>query len=126
MFREKNIVLGIIAAGVLAFISRGLVNLSGISYISPSVLALILGIILNNFRKKGDILENGLQFSAKKILKLGIIFLGASMNISIILSVGKIAFLIMIFTFTISYGLGYLLRRKINLTGKFQLYYQQE
>ena len=54
------------AAGVLAFISRGLVNLSGISYISPSVLALILGIILNNFRKKGDILENGFQFSAKK------------------------------------------------------------
>lgn len=30
MFREKNILPGIIAAGVLAFISKGLVNLSGI------------------------------------------------------------------------------------------------
>lgn len=115
---KRNIIPGIIAGAALAFIATTLVKLSGISFISSSVLALVLGILLNNFRKKGDILEPGLKFSAKKILKLAIILLGASMNLGIILNVGKLTYLIMIFTLTASYGLGYIIRKKLGINWK--------
>jgi len=66
--------------------------------LGASIIALFMGTIINSFFHPKWI-QPALKFSSKKILKGAIILLGASLSVSTILSVGKLTFFVMIFTF---------------------------
>ena len=54
----------------------------------------------------------------KKILKLAIILLGASLSVNGIMNVGKMTFFVMIFTFAMCFGGGYFIRKIFGLNWK--------
>ena len=56
--------------------------------------------------------------STEKILKLAIILLGASLSVNVIMSVGKMTFFVMIFTFAMCFGGGYFVRKLFGLNWK--------
>ena len=85
--------------------------------LGASIIALFMGTIINSFFHPKWI-QPALKFTSKKILKGAIILLGASLSVSTILSVGKMTFFVMIFTFAMCFGAGYFVRKLFGLNWK--------
>lgn len=108
---------GLVLSLGLAAIARFLEGLLTIHIIGASVIALFLGMIINTFfRPKW--LKPGLKFTSKKVLKLAIILLGASLSVRVILEVGKLSLVVMCFTLLTCFGGGYLIGRALKLNWK--------
>ena len=85
--------------------------------LGASIIALFLGTIINSFFHP-DWIKPALKFTSKRILKLAIILLGASLSVNVILSVGKLTFFVMLFTFAMCFGGGYFIRKLFKLNWK--------
>ncbi len=85
--------------------------------LGASIIALFAGTIINSFFHPKWI-KPALKFTSKKILKAAIVLLGASLSVSTILSVGKMTFFVMIFTFAMCFGGGYFVRKLFGLNWK--------
>lgn len=73
-----------------------------------NVLALGIGLVLNFILTHSKShLQPGLLFSSKTLLRLAIIFLGASLSMGEIVEVGRYSILVMLFTLTAAFGFGY-------------------
>ena len=112
-----KIIPGFGAACLLAFVARYIESILPIHIIGASVIALLLGMIINSFCKP-TWLAPGLKFTSKKILKLAIILLGASLSVNVILSVGKMSLMVMVFTLLTCFGGGYLVGKALGLNWK--------
>ena len=112
-----KIIPGFGAACLLAYVARYIESLLPIHIIGASVIALLLGMLINSFCKP-TWLAPGLKFTSKKILKLAIILLGASLSINVILSVGKMSLMVMVFTLLTCFGGGYLVGKALGLNWK--------
>ena len=85
--------------------------------LGASIIALFTGTIINHFFHP-DWLKPALKFASKKILKAAIVLLGASLSVSTIMSVGKMTFFVMLFTFAMCFGGGYFIRKLFGLNWK--------
>ena len=85
--------------------------------LGASIIALFMGTIINSFFHP-KWMKPALKFTSKKILKAAIILLGASLSVSTIMSVGKMTFFVMIFTFAMCFGGGYFVRKLFGLNWK--------
>lgn len=112
-----KIIPGFGTACILAFIARYIESILPIHIIGASVIALLLGMLINNFYKPAC-LSAGLKFTSKKVLKLAIILLGASLSVNVILSVGKMSLMVMVFTLLTCFGGGYFVGKALGLNWK--------
>ena len=106
------------AALIIAAISKLIESILPIHLIGASVIALFIGMIINHFWKPNDTFSAGLKFTSKKILKFAIILLGASLNIKIVLEVGKMSLCVMAFTLFTCFGVGYFVGRALKINWK--------
>lgn len=109
---------GLALALAIALLAKIIEGLLPIHLIGASVIALFIGMIINHFRKPGAMLTSGLKFTSKKVLKLAIILLGASLNISIILEVGKMSLCVMVFTLFTCFGIGHFVGKALKINWK--------
>lgn len=109
--------LGIIICFGIAGISVVLEHVIPGGLLGASIIALFTGTIINSFFHPTWI-KPALKFTSKRILKVAIILLGASLSINTILSVGKMTFFVMIFTFAMCFGGGYFVRKLFGLNWK--------
>ena len=93
-------------------------SLLPIHLIGSAVIAMFIGMILNCFLRKTKIFATGLKFTSKKLLKLAIILLGLSLNITTILNVGRMSLTVMIFTLLTCFGGGYFIGKALGLNWK--------
>ena len=110
-------ILGIAMCFAVAFFSVLVENFVPGDLLGASIIALFMGTIINSFFHP-DWIKPALKFTSKKILKLAIIFLGASLSVNVIMSVGKMTFLVMIFPFAMCFGGGYFVRKLFGLNWK--------
>ena len=106
--------LGILICFSVAAASVLLEQLIPGELLGASIIALFMGTIINSFFHPKWI-KPALKFASKRILKIAIILLGASLSVSTILSVGKMTFFVMIFTFAMCFGGGYFIRKLFGL-----------
>ena len=85
--------------------------------LGASIIALFMGTIINSFFHP-TWMKPALKFTSKKVLKGAIILLGASLSVNTILSVGKMTFFVMFFTFAMCFGGGYFVRKLFGLNWK--------
>ena len=109
---------GIALSLAIAALACFLESLLPIHLIGSAVIAMFVGMIFNYFLQNTKIFASGLKFTSKKILKLAIILLGLSLNITTILNVGKMSLLVMIFTLLTCFGGGYFIGRALGLNWK--------
>lgn len=109
---------GFLLAAAIAAAAKLMESLLPIHLIGASVIALFIGMGINRIRKPGQLLTGGLKFTSKKILKFAIILLGASLNITTILEVGKLSLTVMVFTLLTCFGGGYFVGRALGLNWK--------
>ena len=81
-----------------------------------SVIAMFIGMLINGYRKPGKATAPDVRFTAKKILKFAIILLGASLNVTTILNVGRMSLTVMFFTLLTCFGGGYFIGRAMGLS----------
>jgi len=110
-------VLGVVICLAVAGLSVLIEKLIPGELLGASIIALFMGTIINSFFHPTWI-KPALKFTSKKVLKAAIVLLGASLSISTIMSVGKMTFFVMIFTFAMCFGGGYLIRRFFGLNWK--------
>ena len=110
-------ILGIVICFAVAGLSVLLEELIPGGLLGASIIALFMGTIINSFFHP-DWMKPALKFASKKILKAAIVLLGASLSINTILSVGKMTFFVMIFTFAMCFGGGYFVRKLFGLNWK--------
>ena len=113
-----SFVPGFALALVIAAVSKWLERLLPVHLIGASVIALFLGMLLHSLLKPSELLKPGLKFTSKKVLKFAIILLGASLNIGIVLNVGKMSLCVMVFTLLTCFGGGYFIGRALKINWK--------
>lgn len=99
---------GLLLSLVIALVAKTIEDLLPIPLISASVIAMFIGMFLNAVWKPTETFTTGIRFTSKKVLKLAIILLGASLNIATVLTVGRNSLLVMVFTLATCFGLGYI------------------
>ena len=110
-------ILGVAICFVVAVLSILLEKAVPGELLGASIIALFMGTIINSFFHPSWI-EPALKFTSKKILKVAIVLLGASLSINTIMSVGKMTFFVMLFTFAVCFGGGYFIRKFFGLNWK--------
>ena len=110
-------ILGVAICFGVAGVSVFLENIIPGGLLGASIIALFMGTIINSFFHPSW-MKPALKFTSKRILKLAIILLGASLSINTIMSVGKMTFFVMIFTFAMCFGGGYFIRKIFGLNWK--------
>lgn len=105
---------GIGLSFVVALIAMFIAEALPFDFISATVLAIFIGVIINNIFSLPDTVKPGIQFSAKRLLKAFIILLGASMNLTLIFEIGGPTLLLLAFTITTAFLSSYLLGRVMN------------
>ena len=109
---------GILLSVAIAALACWLESLLPIHLIGSAVIAMFIGMFLNQFVRTTDVFATGLKFTSKKILKFAIILLGLSLNISTILHVGKMSLTVMVFTLLTCFGGGYFIGKALGLNWK--------
>ena len=109
--------LGVAICFAVAGVSVFLEELIPGGLLGASIIALFMGTIINSFFHP-EWMKPALKFTSKRILKAAIVLLGASLSVSTIMSVGKMTFLVMIFTFAMCFGGGYFIRKLFGLNWK--------
>lgn len=109
--------LGIAICFAVAALSVLLEKLIPGGLLGASIIALFMGTLINSFFHPKWI-KPALKFTSKRILKLAIILLGASLSISTIVTVGKMTFFVMLFTFAVCFGAGFFIRKLFGLNWK--------
>ena len=109
---------GFLLAMLIAAVAKFLESLLPVPLIGASVIAMFIGMIINGFRKPGEKTMPGIKFTSKKILKFAIILLGASLNITTVLTVGRNSLLVMLFTLATCFGLAYFSGKALHLNWK--------
>ena len=114
---QRMFIIGIAICFAVAFLSIMLEKLIPGELLGSSIIALFMGTIINSFFHP-DWIKPALKFTSKRILKVAIVLLGASLSISTIVSVGKMTFFVMIFTFAMCFGGGFFIRKLFGLNWK--------
>lgn len=116
--KERGLfILGVTICFAVAGLSVLIEKLIPGEILGASIVALFMGTIINSFFHPSWI-QPALKFTSKKILKLAIILLGASLSVNTIMSVGQKTFFVMIFTFAMCFGGGYFIRKLFGLNWK--------
>ena len=118
MKKNFRILPGFILALLIAFSARLIESILPIPLIGDSVIALFIGMVINQIIKPDKLIQTGLKFTSKKVLKFSIILLGASLSIGTILTVGRMSLTVMIFTLLTCFGGGYFVGKWLNLDWK--------
>lgn len=103
---------------LIAFAAQFIENILPMHVIGGSVIALFIGMFLNTVLDTEGALSPGINFTSKRLLKFAIILFGASLNISIVLNVGRLSLYVMIFTLLTCFGGGYFIGKKLGLNWK--------
>lgn len=79
---------GLAFTTVIAAFATLVQHLSGLSWLSPLVVAMALGMAIRNLFSLPEVVRGGIVFSLKRLLRLGIVLLGFQLTLSQIGSVG--------------------------------------
>ena len=116
--KTLKLIPGVLLSVAIAAVAWFLESLLPIHVIGAAVIAMFIGMILNYFLRNTKVLATGVKFTSKRILKLAIILLGLSLNITTILNVGRMSLTVMVFTLATCFGGGYFIGKALGLNWK--------
>lgn len=118
MEKVKKIAPGVLFSVIVALIATFISSLIPGDIIGATVMALLVGMAFNPILNKYCQFQKGVGFSAKMILRVGIILMGVNMNFAEVMSVGKYSIFVMIFTMGTAFGSGNLIGKMFGLNWK--------
>lgn len=89
--------------------------------IGGPVIAIIIGMVITLLIKDKTTMQNGINFTAKKILQYAVILLGFGLNLSVILETGKQSLPIIVSTIATSLILAFILSKAMRIHPKISI-----
>jgi uncharacterized integral membrane protein (TIGR00698 family) len=102
---------------LLCFLIGTLSYYLGLLYpvVGGAVFGILIGILIRNTVGTSRQLTSGINFTAKKLLKLAIILLGAGLNLSQIWKTGLSSLSVLVFTLLTAYGAAYFFGKRMKV-----------
>lgn len=114
--------LGLAAVVVaLAFAIEKFVKANTPIVLSPLVAAVLMGALLTNLRLLPEMARPGLQFAARRLLRLGIVILGLQLSLSKLRDLGVKGLALVLFTTTVTFFGTQWLGKKLGLSSGLRL-----
>ena len=114
----KKYIKGLLLISLIVCIS---IFLSSYLYIGSISIAIISGIIINYFFNLDKSFNDGINFSEKKLLSVAIVFMGASLNLSILSAIGTKVIFIIILIIIVAIFSSLIIGKIFNLSGSLSL-----
>lgn len=114
---KKNL-SGIMLSGTIAIIAYIISLFLPAGILGGTLIALILGMLLNPLICRYEVFEKGINFTSKIILRTGIIIAGITLSFSQVIKAGKYALILMLFTLVTSFGVGYICKKVFKINWK--------
>jgi uncharacterized integral membrane protein (TIGR00698 family) len=118
MLKLKTSIPGILLCITIALIATLISKILPVDLIGIALISLLLGMALNPLISKCKLFKKGLDWTSKRILRIGIILAGISLSFSQVFEAGKYALILMIFTLTTAFGVGYICRKVFKINWK--------
>ena len=103
MKKIKDLIPGVLLSSGVALLAIFTSSLLPGNIIGATVMALLIGMLFHPVLNKFDQVQPGVDFTAKIILRLGIIFMGVNLNFQEVLNVGTYALFVMVFTMSCAF-----------------------
>lgn len=118
MAKIKSYVPGILLSFGIALIAVLINEILPVDLLGIALIALIIGMLLNPFTSKYNPLDQGINWTSKRILRLGIILAGITLSFAEVFKVGKYALILMVFTLTTTFVVSYFCRKVLKINWK--------
>lgn len=118
MDNKPSVLRGTAAAVLLAFIAQRISGFIPGGIISGGVFAMLIGMLLYPLITRKLELEQGLVFVSKKVLKLSIVLMGATLSMTQVMVAGSYSLIVMVFTLITAFGLGNIVGRIFGMNWK--------
>lgn len=118
MNRINKYVSGIALSGGIALLSYIISSFLPAGILGETLIALLMGMLLNPLVCRYDVLDPGINWTSKKILRAGIIVAGISLSFLQVIKAGKYALILMIFTLATAFGVGYICKKIFRINWK--------
>lgn len=115
---KKNYLPGLIFTFLIALAAYFIAYIFPTAFLGESLIALVLGMLLNPLLNRKKDLNSGVDFTSSIILKVGIILAGISLSFTQVVQAGKYALILLVFTFATAFGVAYIVRRIFNIDWK--------
>ncbi len=109
------------AVGAIAFVVESLVKNNTPVVVSPLVLAVVLGALISNFGLLPETCRLGLGFSARNLLRLGIVLLGLQLSFTQVRELGAPGLALVIIVVTVTFTGTQWLGKKLGLSSGLSL-----
>ena len=100
--RARAVAPGLALALAVAFLATGLSALTP-RVIGPVLIAVMLGLAASNVLRLPGLLAPGLSFSVERVLRIGVVLLGARLSLGDVLSLGSMALWIAVICMTVAF-----------------------
>lgn len=118
MGQKRTQFSGIILSAIIAASAYIINELLPIDLLGSALIALLLGMILNPLISNYEGFNPGIDWTAKKVLRLGIILAGISLSFTQVVQAGKYALVLLVFTLVTAFGVGYLCQKVFKINWK--------
>lgn len=114
----KNLSVGVLLSAAVAAAAFLINRLLPFDLLGTTLIALLLGMLLNPVFSRYKNLAAGVNWTSKRILRAGIILAGITLSFGQVLRAGKYALILMAFTLATAFGVGYICRRVFKINWK--------
>ncbi|MGI6038355.1 MAG: YeiH family protein [Limnochordia bacterium] len=115
MARYGESIPGILLCLAVAVTAVIINNILPVDLLGVALVSLLLGMMLNPVISKHTLFSEGVNWTSRKILRAGIILTGISLSFAQVVQAGKYALLLMAFTLSTAFGVGYICRKVFNI-----------
>ncbi|SHH32065.1 conserved hypothetical integral membrane protein [Anaerosphaera aminiphila DSM 21120] len=109
---------GIILSAIIALTAYILNEVFHADLLGVTIISLLIGMLLNPILLKYNFLSDGIDWTSKYILRMGIILTGITLSFSQLMQSGKYAMILLVFTLTTSFGMGYICSKVFKINWK--------
>lgn len=118
MNKKNSYMYGVILAAVTAVASYIIDDALPTDLLGTTVIALLIGMLLNPWIEKQDMFEEGIDWTSKYVLRAGIIIAGVTLSFTQLIQAGKYALILLGFTLVTAFGVGYICKKVFNINWK--------
>ena len=118
MQKISNYSIGIVLSCGIAMFAYLINRCLPSGFLGETLVALLLGMCLNPIICKYDVFTSGVNWTSKYILHSGIVIAGIALSFSQVIQAGKYALILMFFTLSTAFTVGFICRRIFNINWK--------
>lgn len=120
-----QLIPGVLLCILVALLSLGLEHLELCAfehpYVEALVVAILLGIAIRSFWTPQERWQQGIAFSAKQLLEVAVMLLGASISFAAIAAIGGLLFGAIVLTVVVTLGVSFAVSRMLGLPTKLSI-----